>query len=113
MIIYPYRRTNKYLINSSTSDIKQKVKTYLMNFLLTENGERVMNPEYGAGLKRLLFTQPKNNKLNITERLNEKIKTYIPYVNIEKAVYDIDNNIIDIEYTFNNDYENLIINVNK
>ena len=41
----------------STYTTKDSLKSNLINFLLTEQGERFLNPEFGAGLRALLFEQ--------------------------------------------------------
>lgn len=45
---------------NSTYQTKDTVKTNLINFLLTETGERYFNPFFGTGLRKQLFE-------NITE----------------------------------------------
>jgi len=41
----------------STYTSKDALKSNLINFLLTEQGERFLNPDFGAGLRALLFEQ--------------------------------------------------------
>ena len=40
---------------NSTYTTKDQVKSNLLNLLLTDVGERVMNPTFGCNLKRFLF----------------------------------------------------------
>ena len=35
--------------------LKEQVKTNILNVLLTQQGERVNQPDFGAGLKNVLF----------------------------------------------------------
>ena len=37
---------------------REQAKSNLINLLLTERGERVMQPDFGTGLKSLLFEHP-------------------------------------------------------
>jgi phage baseplate assembly protein W len=42
---------------TSTYTTKDALKSNLINFLLTDKGERVLNPDFGIGLRSLLFEQ--------------------------------------------------------
>ena len=42
-------------IFQGTPTTKEQVKTNLLNLILTEKGERLMHPNYGLGVKNLLF----------------------------------------------------------
>jgi|TARA_R110002126_G_scaffold68293_7_gene172906 uncharacterized protein len=65
-------------------NIGQTVKQNFKNLLLTSPGERIMIPDFGVGLKRLLFE-------NIDPRLREKVivsineqtRRFMPFVVIE------------------------------
>ena len=52
---------------NSTYSTKNQIKSNLINLLLTNKGERVFNPEFGADLKTILFE-------GITEDTSELIK---------------------------------------
>ena len=43
--------------NAAVDLIKDKVKTNILNVLLTERGERLYMPNFGCGLKNLLFSR--------------------------------------------------------
>lgn len=63
---------------------KDAVKTNLINFLLTNPGERPGNPTFGAGLRRFIFTQLEQDNLDfIKEDLQEKINQNIPNIFLE------------------------------
>jgi len=55
---------------NSTYSTKDQIKSNLINLLLTNKGERIMNPEFGCDLKRTLFE-------GITESTSELIKNLI------------------------------------
>jgi hypothetical protein len=40
---------------NQTFSTKDQVRSNLINFLLTYKGERILNPEFGADLPKLLF----------------------------------------------------------
>jgi hypothetical protein len=53
-----------------TYQTRDQIKANLVNYLLTNKGERVFNPNFGADLRSLLFE-------NITDSTLEELKFYI------------------------------------
>ena len=53
-VAFPLDDTNMF---KGTQTLKDQVKSNLINVLLTQQGERVMEPDFGVGLKHLLFEQ--------------------------------------------------------
>jgi hypothetical protein len=76
---------------NSTYSTKDQIKSNLVNLLLTNKGERIMNPEFGADLGTVLFE-------GITDETSNKIKDLI-YTNVEIFVPEVE--ITDI--VINND----------
>jgi len=70
---------NKTLLESIKQDLKM--------LLLTNPGERMMLPDYGAGIRTLLFSQ--NNK-NLNGEISNKIKTqinkYMRFISVQDVV---------------------------
>ena len=65
---------------------KDAVKNNLINFFLTNPGERYENPTFGAGLRTYIFTQISNNNLEyIKEDLQDKISTNFPTVRLQEV----------------------------
>ena len=89
-----------------TQTFKEQVKSNLINLLLTEQGERVNEPNFGVGLKRLLFEQ-NINKENLEEKINFQIGFYIPEITLMSvSVGSIDDKnkvYLTISYRFNLD----------
>jgi phage baseplate assembly protein W len=71
---------------NSTYSTKTQIKSNLINLLLTNKGERVFNPEFGADLKTILFE-------GITEDTSELIKELI---NFNVSIFVPEVQIIDI-----------------
>jgi len=60
---------------------KDAIKNNLINYFLTNPGERPGNPEFGAGLRRYIFTQMVDGNMDyIREDMQEKIATNFPNV---------------------------------
>tara|TARA_B110000240_G_scaffold188150_1_gene226620 strand:- start:584 stop:991 length:408 start_codon:yes stop_codon:yes gene_type:complete len=71
---------------TSTYTSVEALKNNLINYLLTEAGERWDNPRFGAGLRKYLFEQIANNTLeNIQDDLSSKISQTFPQVTLNKV----------------------------
>lgn len=86
---------------------KDAIKANLINFLLTNPGERPDNPEFGAGLRKFIFTQIQQNNLQyIKEDVQSKINSNFPNVNIIEIniLSQADENtiIVQIKYSIPN-----------
>jgi len=63
---------------------KNQIKSNLINFFLTNQGERYLNPNFGGGLRKLLFEAISANTLDSFESyLKEQLKLLFPNVNIQ------------------------------
>ena len=86
-----------------TYSTQDQVKSNLINLLLTYKGERVLNPEFGADLPKLLFDPITDNIIKkIQDQIITNVNVYIPEIiltNIEVNP-DIDRNTlyVMIEY---------------
>ena len=67
--------------------IREQLKTNLLNLLLTERGERINRPDYGIGLKKLLF-EPRINKEYLKELIANKVRTYIPDLLVSNIIFN-------------------------
>jgi phage baseplate assembly protein W len=87
-----------------TYTTREQTKANLINYLLTNRGERVFNPTFGADLRSLVF----ENIVDVTtdelqERIQNDINVYFPQVIIEEIRFDNqpDNNTINFTLTYN------------
>jgi phage baseplate assembly protein W len=66
--------------------IKDYKNLVIQNFkmlLLTSPGEKIMNPDFGVGMKDFLFEQNVTQTQNaIASRINSQVNKYLPYINI-------------------------------
>ena len=68
----------------STYQSKDAIKVNLVNYLLTNPGERIANPSFGAGLREFIFEQITDGNLEFLEdKLQEDITNNIPNVNLQ------------------------------
>ena len=81
-----------------TKTIAQNTKQNFKNLLLTSPGERVMIPDFGVGLKRLLFKNVSFQLKNeISDRIYTQTEKYMPVLIInEVEFFDRDNTPTEI-----------------
>ena len=72
--------TAKAVFNS-TYTTKDALKSNIINYFLTEKGERFLNPSFGAGLRPLLFDQMTQDKgEEIKYKVSQGLADWFPNV---------------------------------
>ena len=85
----PFTGNSVFISNYQTKDA---IKNNLVNYFLTNPGERPGNPEFGAGLREFIFTQITDDNLDfIKEDIQEKLSVYFPRVVVEDLGISSDN----------------------
>lgn len=85
-------------------DAKRAIKADLVHLLLTNKGERLYLPDFGANLKQYLFEPNDDIAANaIRNEINSAIKTFIPNLNVTQlTVTKSENNehavVVRIDY---------------
>jgi phage baseplate assembly protein W len=65
----------------SNYQTKDAIKNNLINFFLTNPGERPLNPLFGGGLQEFIFEQITEDNLNfLREDINDKLMIYFPNI---------------------------------
>jgi|TARA_B110000046_G_C12767938_1_gene303666 uncharacterized protein len=67
---------------NSSYTTKEQVKSNLINLLLTSPGERLMNPEFGIGIRQYLFEQVIDKEF-LKNKITDGAQTYIPEIEID------------------------------
>lgn len=102
-----------------------QAKDSLKNLILTRKGERIMEPEFGCDIWKLLFEQISpdviNNKIEST--ILDAVSIWMPYITIDNIIFDyddtdIDNNkiVLDIKFSLSSNRnlsETIEININN
>jgi phage baseplate assembly protein W len=81
---------------NKTYSTKDQIKSNLINLLLTDKGERVFNPEFGADLKKVLFEGIDNDTLELVQNLiATNVSYFIPDIHIQeiKINTDVENSL--------------------
>jgi phage baseplate assembly protein W len=88
--------TDGFKMNKS---LKSLVKQNLKMLLLTVPGERIMDPDFGVGVRRYLFEGFNQTVYaEIDVRIREQVKRYLPVIKIRRIAFD------DTEQDFNKLY---------
>jgi len=101
--ISPAKRNGVFEVSRTSIE---KYKSNLYTLLFTGVDERVMFPEFGTRITQLLFEPFDQSVLiSIENEIKEKVKEWIPEINILKIEFptindDIENNRLNIRITF-------------
>jgi phage baseplate assembly protein W len=88
---------------TSVYSTKEQTKFNLINFLLTDKGERPFNPTFGVGLRSKLFEQISQVSLDeIETSIKSQVENNFPNVLIRdlSVLGDPDNNSIKINFSY-------------
>ena len=83
---------------------KAAIKNNLINYFLTNPGERPLNPSFGGGLRDFIFQQITTDNLDfLKERIQQDLNTFFPNVSVGdlKILRQEDLNIITVSLTYN------------
>jgi phage baseplate assembly protein W len=80
--------------------IKELVKQNMKMLILTNPGERVMEPEYGVGIRRFLFQNFESDVFaRIDSKIRDQVAKYMPAVQIKRLQFsnsDPDTNTLSL-----------------
>jgi len=88
---------------NSTYQSKDAIRANIINFFLTGRRERVFNPDFGAGLRDLLFEQITQDRIDqIDSRIRESMEIYFPRVIITQLNLTPfpDQNLVSFKLTY-------------
>jgi phage baseplate assembly protein W len=101
---------------NTTFQTRDQIRTNLINYLLTNNNERVFNPDFGADLRRSLFDIENQSIEDIREQIEARVIELFPLINIEEITVQTlsDNHTIQfsIVYSINSYGINDTVNIN-
>jgi len=68
---------------NSTYQTADQIKSNLINYFMTNRGERYMNPTFGANLRATVFEQiTENNIDNLKDIISVDMNTYFPGITV-------------------------------
>ena len=83
----------------TTYTTQESIKYNLINFFLTNQPERYLNPTFGGNLRKFVFEQITTGNLGLLKQdIQESLNLYFPNVVVEALTIlpDTDNNQVDI-----------------
>ena len=91
-VAFPLNEVN---MTSGTQTTNEQLKTNFLNLLLTVPGERINNPNYGIGLKKLLFENYIDEE-SLAEDIDNKIQFYLPEIRLNSTKVTRDNDLYKV-----------------
>lgn len=81
---------------------KEQIISNLKNLILTMKGERIMEPEFGTNIYRLMFESADAAALNrrIREDITSAVKRWLPGLTLDYVSSTIDEQTINISIAF-------------
>ena len=70
------------------TNFKDQVKQNFKNLLLTSPGERIMNGDFGVGLRNYLFEPRFIAVPKIKQRIKQQVDRYMPFIRINNIFFD-------------------------
>jgi phage baseplate assembly protein W len=83
----------------TTYTTQESIKYNLINFFLTNQPERYLNPTFGGNLRKFVFEQITTGNLGLLKQdIQESLNLYFPNVIVEalNILPDTDNNQVDV-----------------
>jgi phage baseplate assembly protein W len=93
---------------------KDAIKNNLINFFLTNPGERYLNPTFGGGLRAFIFEQITKQETDfLLQDVKDKITLYFPNVDVKSLEISSieDENTIKINLTYSVKNTNITDNI--
>lgn len=108
-IVTPINTSSRFGLFNMHTRVLDVINDNLKNLLLTNYGERVMFPDFGANLKSLLFEQEGPDlEESIARNIMTSVEKYMPFINLqdldiefEKDAYDNTTNLAIVKITYN------------
>jgi len=72
-----------------------QAKNNLINLILTKKGERLMQPDFGCDVWKVLFEPIDNIEVSIENSIINAVSIWLPYLNINEIIFDYDDADID------------------
>ena len=84
-----------------TKTLPETVKQNFRNLVLTVPGERVMDPDFGVGIHKLLFENESSQAIDIfKERLYDQVSRYLSFIKIITVDTSMINNTLNISIEY-------------
>tara|TARA_Y100000310_G_scaffold307214_1_gene349118 strand:- start:9 stop:395 length:387 start_codon:yes stop_codon:yes gene_type:complete len=101
---FPLQRSNRVGVYELNTTFKDTIQQNFKNLILTNNGERIMDIDFGVGIRSYFF-EPKTASVlsDISEKIHFQAKKYMPFITINSIEFsgsEDDSNLIGIQITY-------------
>ena len=86
--LLPLSRELRHGAYTLITNYKDEIRQNFKNLLLTSPGERVMNTDFGVGMRRFLFENYVDAAHGIRQRIESQVRKYMPYVVVQDVFFD-------------------------
>jgi phage baseplate assembly protein W len=96
----PFSGPAVFISNYQTKDA---IKNNLINFFLTNPGERFLNPTFGGGIRDFIFEQISTGNINFLKKdIETKINLFFPNIEVDslEIFSNPDINLVRVELTY-------------
>jgi len=74
------RDPDTYGFYLAVTQYKDEIQQNLKNLLLTSPGERMMNPNFGVGLRHFLFEPRIHSITAMRQKIESQVRRYMPFI---------------------------------
>jgi phage baseplate assembly protein W len=108
--------SNNTSVFSTTTTTKAQIKSNLINYVLTNKGERLFDPNFGGDVRRAIFEANDDLEFDaIASRLETEILQYVPNIILQSIIIKRapDENLVNIiiNYQLNQQNQQVVVNV--
>lgn len=108
--------SNNTSVFNSTITTKDQIKSNLINYVLTNKGERLYDPNFGGDIRRAIFEANDDLEFDdIATRLETEILQYVPNIILQSIIIkrEPDQNLVNIiiNYQLNQQNQQVVVNV--
>jgi phage baseplate assembly protein W len=108
--------SNNTSVFSTTTTTKAQIKSNLINYVLTNKGERLFDPNFGGDVRRAIFDANNDSTFDvIATRLETEILQYVPNIILQSIIIKRapDENLVNIiiNYQLNQQNQQVVVNV--
>jgi phage baseplate assembly protein W len=108
--------SNNTSVFKSTVTTKDQIKSNLINYVLTNKGERLYDPNFGGDVRRAIFDANDDSTFDvIATRLETEILQYVPNIILQSIIIKRapDENLVNIiiNYQLNQQNQQVVVNV--
>jgi len=102
----PLQRDNTFGQFSLITTYKEEIKQNFKNLLLTSPGEKMMNPDFGVGLRTFLFDPREKTIAGLRQTIQNQVSRYLPFIRNLRINFDSNN---DAEFLDNSNILSITI----